>query len=141
MFDSFFIICSKWIDGFGGLWCLLSFFFFSTTLQRITIKDIKSHPWFLKNLPRELTEAAQAVYYKKENPGFSLQCVEDIMKIVGEAKIPPPASRSIGSFGWGGEEDGDGKEEEVNNEEEDDEEDEYEKKVKEAQESGEVRVS
>lgn len=89
-------------------------------------------------MPRELTEAAQAVYYKKENPSFSLQPAEDIMKIVKEAKVPPPFSRSIGGFGWGGEEDGDGKEEDAVAEEE---EDEYEKKVKEAQESGEVNVS
>ncbi|TXG53760.1 hypothetical protein EZV62_019016 [Acer yangbiense] len=108
--------------------------------QRITIKDIKTHPWFLKNLPRELTEPAQAIYYKKENPTFSLQSVEEIMKIVEDAKVPPPVSRSIGGFGWGGEEDGDEKEEE---EEEDaeEEEDEYEKRVKEAQASGEVHVS
>ncbi|KAG2705384.1 hypothetical protein I3843_05G046100 [Carya illinoinensis] len=119
---------------------LLSRIFVANPLRRITIKEIKSHPWFLKNLPRELTEAAQAVYYKKENPSFSLQPAEDIMKIVKEAKVPPPASRSIGGFGWGGEEDDDGKEEDaVAGEEE--EEDEYEKKVKEAQESGEVNVS
>ncbi|KAK9214315.1 hypothetical protein WN944_006303 [Citrus x changshan-huyou] len=105
--------------------------------MRITIKEIKSHPWFLKNLPRELTEPAQAIYYRKENPTFSLQSVEEITKIVEEAKVPPPVSRSIGGFGWGGEEDGDEKEEETDA----DEEDEYEKTVKEAQQSGEVSVS
>lgn len=115
------------------------FFFPSLSWQRIKIKEIKSHPWFLKNLPRELTEAAQAMYYERENPSFSLQSVEDIMQIVEEAKVPPPSSRSIGGFGWGGEEDGDSKEEDVDAEEE--EEDEYEKKVKEAQASGEVNVS
>ncbi|KAF9690242.1 hypothetical protein SADUNF_Sadunf01G0175200 [Salix dunnii] len=85
---------------------LLSRIFVANPLRRITIKEIKSHPWFLKNLPRELTEAAQTVYYRKENPTFSLQSVEEIMKIVDEAKIPSPASRSIGGFGWVGEEDG-----------------------------------
>jgi serine/threonine-protein kinase SRK2 len=105
--------------------------------QRITIKEIKNHPWFLKNLPRELTEAAQTVYYRKENPTFSLQSVEDIMKIVEEAKNPPPVSRSVGGFGWGGEEDDDAKDDDVEGEEE---EDEYEKRVKEAHQSGEVRV-
>lgn len=112
--------------------------FFFLSWQRIKIKEIKSHPWFLKNLPRELTEAAQAIYYERENPSFSLQCVGDIMKIVEDAKVPPPSSRSIGGFGWGGEEDGDSKEE-VDAEEE--EEDEYEKKVKEAHASGEVNIS
>ena len=56
----------------------------------------------MKNLPRELTEPAQAIYYRKENPTFSLQSVEEITKIVEKAKVPPPVSRSIGGFGWGG---------------------------------------
>ncbi|KAL4654793.1 hypothetical protein ACB092_01G405500 [Castanea dentata] len=119
---------------------LLSRIFVASPSRRITIKEIKSHPWFLKNLPRELTEPAQAMYYKKENPSFSLQSVQDITKIVEEARIPPPASRSVGGFGWGGEEDGDAKEEDTAPEEEE-EEDEYEKKVKEAQENGDVQVS
>lgn len=91
-------------------------------MQRITIKEIKTHPWFLKNLPRELTEAAQLAYYRKENPTFSLQSTEMIMKIVEESKALAPASRSTGGFGWVGEEE----EEELNEEdveEEDDEED------------------
>lgn len=117
-------------------------------LQRITIKEIKNHPWFLKNLPRELTEAAQALYYRRENPTFSLQSVEDIMKIVDEAKTPPPVSRSIiGGFGWGGEEDEEEKEDKEEKEEkeevetEEEEEDEYEKQVKEAHASGEVHIT
>ncbi|XP_023897054.1 serine/threonine-protein kinase SRK2A isoform X2 [Quercus suber] len=118
---------------------LLSRIFVASPSRRITIKDIKSHPWFLKNLPRELTEPAQALYYKKENPSFSLQSAQDITKIVEEARIPPPASRSVGGFGWGGEEDGDAKEDDAAAE--DEEEDEYEKKVKEAQENGDVQVS
>ncbi|XP_043817038.1 serine/threonine-protein kinase SRK2A isoform X2 [Manihot esculenta] len=113
---------------------------FRKTINRITIKDIKSHPWFLKNLPRELTETAQAMYYRRGNNTFSLQTDEEIMKIVEEAKIPPPVSRSIAGFGWGGEEDGDGKEDDTEAEEEE-EEDEYEKRVKEAQASGEFHVS
>lgn len=126
-------------------------------LQRITIKEIKSHPWFLKNLPRELTEAAQAKYYRKENPSlprelteaalakyrkespsFSPQSVEEIMKIVEEAKRQAPPSHSPGRFGWEEDEDGDPKEAEE--EEEEDEEDEYDKRVKEVHASGEIRV-
>ncbi|MBA0631554.1 hypothetical protein Godav_000418 [Gossypium davidsonii] len=109
---------------------LLSRIFVASPSRRISIKDIKSHPWFLKNLPRELTEAAQAAYYRKENPTFSLQSVDEIMKIVEEAKVAPPVLRSIGGFGWGGEEDGDAREEDTEQEEEE-EEDEYEKTVKE----------
>ncbi|KAJ6942058.1 serine/threonine-protein kinase SRK2A-like [Populus alba x Populus x berolinensis] len=122
---------------------LLSHIFVANPSRRITIKEIKSHPWFLKNLPRELTEAAQAMYYRRENPTFSLQSVEEIMKIVEEARIPPPVSRSIGGFGWEGEEDGDMKEDDAEAHEEkiDNGEDEYEKRVKEAQASGEFHVS
>ncbi|KAL2460515.1 Serine/threonine-protein kinase SRK2B [Abeliophyllum distichum] len=118
---------------------LLSRIFVANPARRITIKEIKSHPWFLKNLPRELTDAAQAVYYQKGNPTYSLQSVEEIMKIVEEAKTPPPASRSIGGFGWGGEEDED-KDEDVEEEDEEDD-DEYEKQVKAAHASGEVRLT
>ena len=63
------------------------------------------------------------------------------MKIVEEAKTSPPASRSIGGFGWGVEED-EGKEEEEEEEpEEDDDEDEYDKRVKEVHASGEFHLT
>lgn len=105
-------------------------------MQRITIKEIKNHPWFLKNLPRELTEAAQVMYYRKENPAFSLQSVVDIMRIVEEAKSPP-VSRPNGSFGWGEEDE----KEEEDLEAEVDDEDEYDKRVKEAHQSGEIPLT
>ncbi|KAJ7957119.1 Protein kinase [Quillaja saponaria] len=117
---------------------LLSRIFVANPLRRITLKEIKNHPWFLKNLPRELTESAQAVYYQRNNPSFSLQSVEEIMKIVGEARNPPPVSRPVRGFGWEGEE-----EEDVEGdvEEAEDEEDEYEKRVKEVHASGEFHIS
>lgn len=124
-----------------GLWLVKTYCKVIIILQRITLKEIKSHPWFLKNLPRELTDAAQAAYYRKENPTYSLQSVEEITKIVAEAKAPPPASRSISGFGWGGEEEEEKEEVEEEVEEDEDEEDEYDKQVKEAQASGEVPVS
>jgi serine/threonine-protein kinase SRK2 len=79
---------------------------FSPFLQRITIREIRNHPWFLKNLPRELTEAAQAKYYKKDNsaPTFSDQTIEEIMKIVEEAHTPPKLSAPVAGFGWAEEE-------------------------------------
>lgn len=61
------------------------------------------------------------------------------MKIVEEARSPPPVSRSIGGFGWGAEVD-EGKEEEEEAEEED-EEDEYDKRVKEVHASGEFHLT
>nr|ALO51442.1 sucrose non-fermenting 1-related protein kinase 2 [Brassica rapa subsp. chinensis] len=119
---------------------LLSRIFVANSVKRITIAEIKKHPWFTKNLPRELTETAQAAYFKKENPTFSAQTAEEIMKIVDDAKTPPPVSRSIGGFGWGGEGDAEEVDEEEVEEEEDDE-DEYDKTVKEAHASGEVIIS
>ena len=116
----------------------MHFLLYTCVLQRVSIKQIKLHPWFLKNLPRELTETHQAIYYRRENSTFSLQSVEEIMKIVEEAKKPSPVARSVGAFGWGAEEDGDEKEEAPNKGEdkgewEKGEEDEYEKTVKEVQ--------
>ncbi|KAI3462454.1 hypothetical protein Pfo_019117 [Paulownia fortunei] len=108
---------------------LLSRIFVANPSRRINIKEIKSHPWFLKNLPKELTESNQATYYKKDNPSFSLQSIDEIMKIVSEARNPPLSSRPAPGFGWEGEEGEESKEE--------DEEDEYEKQVKEAHASGE----
>ncbi|XP_077248805.1 serine/threonine-protein kinase SAPK7-like [Tasmannia lanceolata] len=122
---------------------LLARIFVTNPSKRITIREIKSHAWFLKNLPRELTETAQAIYYRRDNPSFSLQSVDDIMKIVGEGRAPPPSSRSIGGFGWGGEEEEeeDKEEEGDEEEEEEEEEDEYEKRVKEVHASGEFHIS
>eukprot|EP00262_Sarcandra_glabra_P022179 TRINITY_DN9712_c0_g4_i1.p1 TRINITY_DN9712_c0_g4~~TRINITY_DN9712_c0_g4_i1.p1 ORF type:complete len:356 (-),score=46.55 TRINITY_DN9712_c0_g4_i1:403-1470(-) len=119
---------------------LLSRIFVANPAKRITLKEIKSHAWFLKNLPRELTEAAQVIYYnKRENPTYSVQSIEDIMKIVGEARSPPPSSKSVSSFGWGGEEDEDELEKD-DEEEDDDDEDEYDKRVKEVHASGEFHI-
>ncbi|KAL9253240.1 Serine/threonine-protein kinase SAPK7-like protein [Drosera capensis] len=119
---------------------LLSRIFVADPSKRVTISEIKSYPWFTKNLPRELMDSAQAIYYQSDNPRFSLKSVDDIMKIVREARIPPPSSRSIPGFGWGTENYDGAEEEEELEEEEDDEEDEYEKTVKEVHASGEFLV-
>lgn len=96
------------------------------------------HPWFLKNLPRELTESAQAVYYQRDNNSFHSQTAEEIMRIVGEARTPEPVPRTVKGYGWEGEEEG--AEDEVE-EEDEDEEDEYDKRVKEVHASGEFHVN
>ncbi|CAL5032064.1 unnamed protein product [Urochloa decumbens] len=123
---------------------LLSRIFVANSAKRITIREIRNHPWFLKNLPRELTEAAQAMYYKKDNsaPTYSVQSVEDIMKIVEKARTPPPSSTPVAGFGWAQEdEEEDSKKPEENDEEEEDGEDEYEKQVKQVHASGEFHLS
>lgn len=81
---------------------LLARIFVGSPARRITVNEIKRHPWFLKNLPRELTEASQAVYYRRDTgaPIYSLQAVDDIMKVVREARIRAPSSKSIPGYGW-----------------------------------------
>lgn len=59
------------------------------------------------------------------------------MKIVNDARTPPPVSTAISGFGWGGEESKDQEEEYDEIEEEIEDEDEYEKKVREIHASGE----
>lgn len=118
---------------------LLSRIFTTNPARRISIKEIKSHPWFLKNLPRELTEQAQAAYYQRDNPSFAtLQSVEEIMKIVGEARSSAPVARPVP--GWENENE-DGDNEDAEEEEEEDEEDEYDKTVKQVHASGEFVIS
>ena len=69
------------------------------------------------------------------------------MKIVGEARTPPPVSRPVRGFGWGTEDDDDDEEDKdiddevKEDDEEEDEEDEYDKRVKEAHASGEFQIS
>ncbi|CAL5070945.1 unnamed protein product [Urochloa decumbens] len=48
---------------------LLSRIFVANPYKRITMSEIKSHPWFLKNLPRELKEEAQAAFYTRRGGG------------------------------------------------------------------------
>ncbi|THU49816.1 hypothetical protein C4D60_Mb06t13560 [Musa balbisiana] len=80
---------------------LLSRIFVANPAKRITITEIRGHPWFLKNLPRELTEAAQAAYRNKDDnmPTYSLQSVADITQIVREARVPPSSAFDAG-FSW-----------------------------------------
>ena len=65
------------------------------SLQRITIPEIKNHPWFLKNLPIEMTdEYQQSTQLADMNtPGQSL---EDVMAIIQEARKPGDAVNLAG---------------------------------------------
>lgn len=70
--------------------------------QRITIPEIKSHPWFLKNLPTELTEDAQGNLQNNDVGGPS-QSIEDVMSIIQEARKPPEGPKvGSGPFVGGG---------------------------------------
>ncbi|XP_031385976.1 serine/threonine-protein kinase SAPK3-like isoform X2 [Punica granatum] len=65
---------------------------FRKTIGRITIPEIKQHPWFLKNLPKELIEGERTNYETElDKP---LQSVEEIMRIIQEARTPGEGSKS-----------------------------------------------
>ncbi|KAJ1266065.1 hypothetical protein BS78_08G122500 [Paspalum vaginatum] len=66
---------------------LLSRIFVVNPQMRITLPDIKSHPWFVKNLPIDLPGDGTTSY---EEPDQPMQSVNDIMQILAEATIPPP---------------------------------------------------
>ncbi|KAL6848793.1 hypothetical protein ACP4OV_021376 [Aristida adscensionis] len=118
---------------------LISRIFVGNPLRRITMREIKNHPWFLKNLPRELTEVAQSIYYRRDNsvPAFSDQTTDEIMSIVKEARTMSKSSRS--GYGYG--EDYSDEEENKPKEGEEEEEDECDKRVREVRESGELDMS
>ncbi|URE09429.1 serine threonine-protein kinase [Musa troglodytarum] len=120
---------------------LLSRIFIADPSKRITIREMRNHPWFLKNLPRSLTEAAQAVYYTRDDtaPTYSLQSVDEIMKIVEEARITPGSPAPAAGFAWAKEdelEESKHENQETGVEEEEDD-DEYDKRVKEVHACGE----
>ncbi|OIT22641.1 PREDICTED: serine/threonine-protein kinase SAPK3-like [Nicotiana attenuata] len=60
---------------------LLSRIFVANPSMRITIPEIKKHSWFLKNLPKNLMDG------EKTSSDQAQQRVEDIMRIIQEAKI------------------------------------------------------
>nr|CAB3461370.1 unnamed protein product [Digitaria exilis] len=119
---------------------LISRIFVSNPSRRITMREIKIHPWFLKNLPRELTESVQLSYFRRDNsvPAFSNQTTEEIMKIVKEARTMPKSSR----LGYGYiDEFSDEEEKEEETEPKVEEEDECDKRVREVRESGELDMA
>lgn len=73
---------------------LLSRIFVANPSKRITIPEIKKHPWFLKNLPKELMDVEHAKF--EESSEQQQQSVEEIMKMIQEAKIPGAVSKSEG---------------------------------------------
>ncbi|XP_021808186.1 serine/threonine-protein kinase SAPK2-like isoform X2 [Prunus avium] len=78
---------------------LLSHIFVADPEKRITIPEIKSHPWFLKNLPMEMMEGGSWQTHDVNNPS---QSIEEVQSIIQEARKPvgvPNAARKplIGS--------------------------------------------
>ncbi|XP_039023325.1 serine/threonine-protein kinase SAPK2-like isoform X2 [Hibiscus syriacus] len=76
---------------------LLSRIFVVNPEKRITIPEIRSHPWFLKNLPVELMEGGSWERNDVNNPS---QTMEEVQSIIQEAmkttEVPKIGGLSIG---------------------------------------------
>lgn len=79
---------------------LLSHIFVANPTKRITLPEIKKHPWFLKNLPKELVEAEKT---SCEDTGRDqpLQSVDEIMRIIQEAKASGTGAKADDNVGAG----------------------------------------
>nr|ATG86228.1 sucrose non-fermenting 1-related protein kinase 2.9 [Saccharum hybrid cultivar GT21] len=64
---------------------LISRIFVANPADRITMPEIKSHPWFVKNLPADLVGDGTVNY---EEPDQPMQNMNDIMQILAEATVP-----------------------------------------------------
>lgn len=73
---------------------LLSKIFVADPSKRIMIPMIRKHPWFLKKLPRELADGEKINYGDKDSEQTS-QTVEEIMRIIQEAKTPAQGSEAV----------------------------------------------
>ncbi|KAG1330752.1 serine/threonine-protein kinase SAPK2 [Cocos nucifera] len=80
---------------------LLSRIFVAAPEQRITIPEIKNHPWFLKNLPIELTDEHQN-RLQSSDMNTPSQSIEEIMAIIQEAQKPAESPKLGGGHFVGG---------------------------------------
>ncbi|CAD6269551.1 unnamed protein product [Miscanthus lutarioriparius] len=69
---------------------LISRIFVANPADRITMPEIKSHPWFVKNLPADLVGDGTVSY---EEPDQPMQNMNDIMQILAEATVPADGAR------------------------------------------------
>lgn len=76
---------------------LISRIFVANPTQRIKIKEIQQHPWFLKNLPEELKDGGLAM---RDAAPQCTQNIEDIRQMVHAArsKAQTPAVNNVRDF-------------------------------------------
>lgn len=70
---------------------LISRIFVANPEDRITMAEIKSHPWFVKNLPADLVGDGTVSY---EEPDQPMQNMNEIMQILAEATVPADGART-----------------------------------------------
>ncbi|CAI0413113.1 unnamed protein product [Linum tenue] len=80
---------------------LLSRIFVANPAKRITIPEIKQLPWFLKNLPKELVEIEKTNFSEAGGCEQPAQSVEEIMRIIEEAKVPGKGAKAGGEQATG----------------------------------------
>ncbi|XP_009619697.1 serine/threonine-protein kinase SAPK1 isoform X2 [Nicotiana tomentosiformis] len=68
------------------------------TIARITIPEIKKHPWFLKNLPVELMEGGSYQCVDVNNPS---QSMDEVLAIIQEARVPLQVPKGGTNSFWG----------------------------------------
>jgi serine/threonine-protein kinase SRK2 len=59
--------------------------------------EIKSHPWFVKNLPADIMDDA-TTSSQYEEPDQPMQNMNEIMQILAEATIPAAGTRRMNQF-------------------------------------------
>ncbi|GJN10986.1 hypothetical protein PR202_ga29141 [Eleusine coracana subsp. coracana] len=69
----------------------------SHLVQRITIPEIKNHPWFLKNLPIEMTDEYQ-MNLQIIDMNVPSQSMEEIMAVIQEARKPGDGLKLTGQL-------------------------------------------
>ncbi|KAK8681711.1 hypothetical protein V6N13_054113 [Hibiscus sabdariffa] len=77
---------------------LLSRIFVANPEKRITIPEIRSHPWFLRNLPMELMEGGSWESHDVNNPS---QTMEEVQSIIQEAMKTTEVAK-VGGLSMGG---------------------------------------
>ncbi|XP_059641584.1 serine/threonine-protein kinase SAPK1 isoform X2 [Cornus florida] len=76
---------------------LLSRIFVANPEKRVTIPEIKKHPWFLKNMPIEFMEGEEASLESTESDKPS-QSIEEVLAIIQEARNSAGGAKVGGLF-------------------------------------------
>ncbi|KAF5738004.1 serine/threonine-protein kinase SAPK2-like isoform X1 [Tripterygium wilfordii] len=75
---------------------LLSRIFVADPEKRITIPEIKKHPWFLKNLPVEFAAAAEEKEEEENSMESDNKSMEEVVSIIQEARKPGEGMKLVG---------------------------------------------